>query len=243
MEEQGYLEEVIEIGKPQGFVDIDEWVPNPEDMIFTNSKGVIELNEINKIFGLPDHSPIGIFMMTPKKCYNSNTQVKPNGMTVIGFRDHCTHYLNYFEKFYDTDRQLVSLYAQIKYLIEYQEHYTEDNFITAEIVDKDITYTFPMNVKIYSERISSIKFFVDGEWRDSVPEDMVGGVQLAASVTFDSGYTTELATYIREGTNGYGYAYIGYDIENCESTGELTEYEGYRFKQAKRIRIDSSAGV
>lgn len=129
MEEQGYLEEVIEIGKPRGFVDIDEWVPNPEDMIFTNSKGVIELNEINKIFGLPDHSPIGIFMMTPKKCYNSNTQVKPNGMTVIGFRDHCTHYLNYFEKFYDTDRQLISLYAQIKYLIEYQEHYTEDNFI------------------------------------------------------------------------------------------------------------------
>ena len=129
------------------------------------------------------------------------------------------------------------------YYPEDAEYSAEDNFITAEVVDKGITYTFPMNVKIYRETIASIKFFVDGELRDSVPEDMVGGVQLAASVTFDSGYTTELATYIREGTNGYGYAYIGYDIENCESTGELTEYEGYRFKQAKRIRIDSSAGV
>ena len=49
---------------------------------------------------------------------------------VVGFRNHCTQYLNYFEKFYDTNHELVGIYGQIKYFIDYMEDtYTEQNFI------------------------------------------------------------------------------------------------------------------
>lgn len=126
-EEQG-LREVITLLPKQEFINVDDWKPNPEDEVFTTAKGVIEVNEISKIFNLPDHSPISFFIMSAKKCYNSATKEK-DGKISVGFRDHCIHYLNYFEKFYDQEHQIVGLYAQIKYLIEYQDSYSEDNFI------------------------------------------------------------------------------------------------------------------
>lgn len=124
------LKEVITfIENPQEFIPIDVWQPQEEDKIFTTAKGVIELNEISRIFNLPDHSPISFFIMSTKKCYNSATRLNKAGEEVIGYRDHCVHYLNYFEKFYDTDHILVGLYAQIKYLMEYQENYNKENFM------------------------------------------------------------------------------------------------------------------
>lgn len=112
------------------FIPVDDWKSEtPEDNIFVSSKGVIEVNEISKIFGLPDHSPISFFIMSPKRCYASPTKINKNGQLSIGFKDHCVQYLNYFEKFYDTEKTLVGLYAQIKYLIEYQDEYNEENFI------------------------------------------------------------------------------------------------------------------
>lgn len=37
-----------------------------------------------------------------------------------GFRDHFCHYVNYFEKFYDTDHYLVALYSRFKFMIDYE---------------------------------------------------------------------------------------------------------------------------
>lgn len=120
--------EVIECVEPKQFIPVDNWVPAEEDKIFTNAKNVIEVNEISSIFNMPEHSAISFFIMSAKKCYNSSTKVDGEKVT-IGYRDHCTNYLNYFEKFYDTDKQIVGIYAQIKYLIDYQEGYNEENFI------------------------------------------------------------------------------------------------------------------
>lgn len=116
----------IDLGEAQPFVYVDDWVPQPEDFIFTTSKGLIELNDIARIYGLEDHHPIAFYSMASKKCYNGATVVKPNGDVSIGFRDHCIHYLNYFEKFYDTEHTVVNILAQLKYLIEYHEGYNED---------------------------------------------------------------------------------------------------------------------
>ena len=94
---------------------------------------------------------------------------------------------------------------------------------------------YEMSVQINSGVISSMQFLVDGQWRDSVPADVTS---TTARVTFTSGYVLELPTVIRHSMNGYGYAYIGYDVATYNATGALVEYEGCNLKQAKRIRIE-----
>lgn len=101
---------------------IDEWKPAPEDRIFTHIRGSI-IVPIHKLFGMSDddvsNNMIDYFCVSPKRCYNSDTKIKKeDGSVAIGFREHCTNYLNYFEKYYDTDYQLVNLYARIKYMID-----------------------------------------------------------------------------------------------------------------------------
>lgn len=110
---------------------IDLWQPQPEDKLFTHIRGAI-IAPIHRVFGLSDDDPsnvlIDYFYVTAKRCYNSDTKIK-DGKLNIGFRDHCTNYLNYFEKFYDSELQLLNLCAQIKYMIDVQtEHYSLDNF-------------------------------------------------------------------------------------------------------------------
>lgn len=94
---------------------------------------------------------------------------------------------------------------------------------------------YEMSVQINSGVISSMQFLVDGQWRDSVPADVTS---TTARVIFTSGYVLELPTVIRPSMNGYGYAYIGYDVATYNATGALVEYEGCNLKQAKRIRIE-----
>ena len=113
---------------------IDEWIPTPEQRIFTHIRGAI-IVPIHKLFGIPDDSPantmLDYFYITAKRCYNSDTKVKPeDGSISIGFRDHCTNYINYFEAFYDDQLQLLNLYAQLKYHMDCQtEEYTLEMFL------------------------------------------------------------------------------------------------------------------
>ena len=112
-------------------VPIDLWMAPPENKVFTHIRGAI-IAPIHKIFGLTDDDPSNIlidyFYVTPKRCYNSDTKIK-DGKFIIGFRDHCTNYLNYFVTFYDKELQLLNFYAQIKYMIDVQtEHYNLNNF-------------------------------------------------------------------------------------------------------------------
>jgi hypothetical protein len=71
---------------------------------------------------------IDYFYVTSKRCYNSDTKIK-DGAVSLGFRDHCTNYMNYFEKYYDTQKQLLGLYAQLKYFIDCEPRYNLDMFL------------------------------------------------------------------------------------------------------------------
>lgn len=111
---------------------IDSWVSKPEDRIFTHIRGAI-IAPVHKVFGMPDddsaNNMIDYFYVTAKRCYNSDTKVK-DGQLSVGFRDHCTNYMNYFEKFYDPELQLLSLYANLKYMIDCQtESYSLNSFL------------------------------------------------------------------------------------------------------------------
>lgn len=105
---------------PVGQVPIDSWIPGENDRIFTHIRGAI-IAPIHKFYGLADDDEANLmldyFYVTSKRCYNSDTKIK-DGKVSIGFRDHCTNYMNYFEKYYDTELQLLNLYASLKYMID-----------------------------------------------------------------------------------------------------------------------------
>lgn len=113
---------------------IDSWVPQtPQDRIFSHIRGAI-IAPVHKFFGMSDddeaNNMIDYFYVTAKRCYNSDTKTKPDGTISIGFRDHCTNYLNYFEKYYDKELQLLGLYAKLKYMIDCNtDVYTLDAFM------------------------------------------------------------------------------------------------------------------
>ena len=89
---------------------IDEWVPNPEDIIFTNSKNII-VAPIARYFHQdetdPEKQKLNYFIVKTKKSYNSDD-----------LRNHNCHYLNYFEKYYDPEKELFTNIANIKFMID-----------------------------------------------------------------------------------------------------------------------------
>ena len=109
------------------FIPVDLWKPSEEDKIFNHAKGAI-FAPISLFYGYTNDemSSLNTFVMMSKKCYNSNTTVDKNGKVTPGFREHCTHYLNYFTKFYDHERELLTIYCKIKFLIDCVKEYDKE---------------------------------------------------------------------------------------------------------------------
>ena len=126
---------------------IDQWWPKtPEDRVFTHIRGAI-IAPIHTFFGMSDDDEanmmIDYFYVTSKRCYNSDTKMK-DGELSIGFRDHCTNYINYFLKYYDKELQLLGLYARIKYFIDCEPRYSFDMFLHdlwTDLINPNATYT------------------------------------------------------------------------------------------------------
>ena len=97
---------------------IDEWNVDKNDVIFSNTKGFI-IVPVSKCFKMEQEDlNLDYFNMSPKKCYNSEET-----------RNHICKYLNYFEKFFDQDKELIVIMSKIKYMIDYVPQYSHDNFI------------------------------------------------------------------------------------------------------------------
>ena len=147
---------IVEID-PQEFVHADEWIPAPEDMIFKTTKGIIVAN-VSEYFGAEQNMNLDAFVLSTKRSYNSPAM-----------REHIVQYLNYFEKFYDTDRLLFSTYCKIKYMIDYEPTYTKDMFffdIMKYIVRGPLEYlttqmtseNYTLNLNYKSRTSSSLQY-------------------------------------------------------------------------------------
>ena len=110
------------------FIPVDEWdtesQPIPEeDRIVKSIKGELIL-PLHELFGNTlaedneEAHQLDYFAMAPKRAYNLD-------MT----RNHICKYLNYFEKFYDMDHELLMIMYRIKIIIDYEPTYTLDSFI------------------------------------------------------------------------------------------------------------------
>ena len=88
------------------FIPVDEWIPQEEDIIF---KGVSKCvyAPLSDIFVKEKDTFLDFFNMSAKRCYDS-----------VAFKDHLCHYLNYYLKFYDRDKELLIQYYRIKWLID-----------------------------------------------------------------------------------------------------------------------------
>ena len=96
---------------------VDGWEPsNPEDIIFTNTKNFV-IAPITKYFQV-ESDTLDCFVIRPKKCYNSQE-----------IRDRICQIINYFEKYFDRDKELFACMARIKYLIDFFPNYSKENFI------------------------------------------------------------------------------------------------------------------
>ena len=110
------------------FVPVDEWIPNSDDEIFKAAKGFIQLPVsdyygLDKLYdenGIEIVNPLDIFMLTPKKCYYGDAMIV-----------HIPQYLNYFERYYDRDHELLMVYYRMKYMIDYRkDSYTIEMFFS-----------------------------------------------------------------------------------------------------------------
>ena len=96
---------------------VDEWSkPTPEQLLFTNQKNII-MAPLDKLYQVENNKMINCFMINPKKSYNSDD-----------LRNHCCKYLNYFEAYFDSEKEYFTNMAHIKYCIDTIMEYNILNF-------------------------------------------------------------------------------------------------------------------
>ena len=105
--------------KPIGFIPVDDWdPPTSNENIFQVCKGSIIL-PVMQTLGVtdPNLQNINVFAISSKRCYNGDPM-----------REHISRYMNYFETFYDQDRELVANMSIIKMKMDTQQNYDVDMF-------------------------------------------------------------------------------------------------------------------
>ena len=114
---QNLIEPMEFYEKPE-FIPVDEWQPTcPEDEIFKTVRGAVML-DVSGFFNLPESNPqLDSFIMSAKRSYNNPDM-----------RAHTVQYLNYFEKYYDREHELPTIYCKLKYLIDFEPAYTKEAF-------------------------------------------------------------------------------------------------------------------
>lgn len=127
------MQRAIEFLPEEKFIHVDEWIPEEEDMIFNQTKGAILL-PVSDFYNVreQDKGMLDAFVLSSSRCYNSDKM-----------REHFVQYLNYFLKFYDSDKELLSIYFRIKYLIDYEKAYSKEAFmydIDKYIISNNLLY-------------------------------------------------------------------------------------------------------
>lgn len=100
------------------FIPVDQWEPSPEDQILKVGKGCVYY-PVTQVFGITDPTKenLNYFIIANKRCYNGDIM-----------RTHMNKYINYFEKFYDLDHELLLMTARIKCSIDLIPSYSQEQF-------------------------------------------------------------------------------------------------------------------
>lgn len=100
---------------------VDDWIAEEGDKIFTSCKGAF-IAPISTYYGIDkddEAAEIDYFMLSSKKrCYTSPKM-----------QEHLCQYLNYFERYYDKEKELLMIYCHLKPLIDYEPLYDKEQFL------------------------------------------------------------------------------------------------------------------
>lgn len=123
---------------------VDSWVAAPEDEIFKPLNGKRLMAPLAKVLTNDDEEMImfDTFCMGSKKCYSSEETLA-----------HYAHYMNYLEKYFDQDHELLMIYARLKFLIDTDENhlYTVDNLMR-DVRNMILFSSFAYKVKAMNEQ-------------------------------------------------------------------------------------------
>ena len=134
------MKKILNYTKQEPFIPVDNWKPTENDIIFRHLKDEF-IVPISQFLNVPENMRLDCFSLKPKRAYKR-----------LEARQHFCHYLNYFEKFYDKDRELVAIYSQIKCMIDGSNgEYTKEFWKYREKVDRIIDM-----VKPYAQEISVV---------------------------------------------------------------------------------------
>lgn len=130
--------------------EIVTWKPKDEDVI-ANNDGKLFILRFDKAFGIPK---LGIYnkFFIKKASYEKQLDV-------------ICKYMNFFMKFYDDERELVSAYLKIKYAIDREQKFNENN--SDQLIDLiyELLFTDSIVNKIY--KIVEDNYLDDIESSDS----------------------------------------------------------------------------
>ena len=136
----------MDVIKPIRFDEIpkiDSWVPDKEDTIITNIRHFV-IMPVSKILNVESQN-LDLFIMRPKKCYNSQV-----------VRDQICHVLNYFERYFDEDKELLVYIARMKYMIDNYPQYNKQTFLN------DIkNYVLGPNIKRKVQKLVEYNYSLD----------------------------------------------------------------------------------
>lgn len=129
------------------FIPVDDWIPEPEDKIFKHTKDYI-IVPISNYYNLSDNT-IDYFNVSKKRCYND-----------IDMRDHTTHYINYFLKFYDNEKELFYIYCNLKYLMQMPEY--DKNALFYDINK----YVFSLSMRLKISQMNKDNYLLSLKYRN-----------------------------------------------------------------------------
>lgn len=136
----------------------DKWKPEPQDIFFTNAKDIL-MAPVAKYYGLDESATrINYFWIKPKKSYNSDL-----------LRDHCCDYLNYFERFFDEEKEYFANLALLKFYVDYYQDYNMQNLLSdvnryiinpsiIEKVNKMVEYNYSLELSYKSANNPQLQY-------------------------------------------------------------------------------------
>ena len=137
------------------YANIDDWLPiNQKDNIFQMTKTAIQL-PVAKYYNLnmseyETRAFDNFILVSSKRCYNS-PEVKM----------HICQYLNFFEKYFDIDNELLLIYYRMKYMIDFGVRDKQGNVYP---YSKDM-FIYDIRKHILSESmINKVKAMTDEEY-------------------------------------------------------------------------------
>lgn len=135
--------------KPNLNPRIRRWKPKPED-IFVGFDGGIFYVYFDKFFNNSDYATYNPFKIK-KGSFDNKLEL-------------ICRYINYFEKFYDTDHELIYAYSKIKHAVKVEKLFTAENIYAFRDFLYDILFTPSMIKKI--EDITMENYLDDIEGAD-----------------------------------------------------------------------------